>query len=203
MKTNHSINQFLPGVILALALIATSVQVNAQNKWNKHKSDKNKDREEYRNERSNSSEHDEDRDDDEDRGGNKHYKRYNSDRNNDNCEYNQHYSQRPDYSQRSYSNHPQYGRVCQRFDHEPVIFRHSHGDYYYSDNQFYTYRDGIGYCPIESPREVYFNDLPFDCNRVQLNGQVFFRHGNLYFSHSQRGYEIVPSPPQFNFSLRF
>ena len=203
MKAIQLIRPFLPGVIFSFALMATSLEVSAQNCRNNYKSNRNNDREEYRNERSNSSEHDEDRNDDEDGGNKKHYKKYKSDRNNENYEYNQHYSQRPNCSQRSYSNHPQYGRVHESFDQEPVIFRNSHGDYYYSDNQFYTYRDGIGYCEVEPPREVYFTDLPFDCNRVYVNGHTFFRNGDLYFSHSPRGYVIVPPPLAINFSIRF
>jgi hypothetical protein len=50
---------------------------------------------------------------------------------------------------------------------------------------------------------VYFRDLPFSCNRVHVNNQLYFRHGDLYFSHSPRGYVIVPSPIEVNFSVRF
>lgn len=99
--------------------------------------------------------------------------------------------------------HPKYGRVYQKFDQKPTIFRHSNGNYYYSRNQFYTYRDGIGYCVAEAPRHVYFRDLPFSCNRVRVNGQVYFRNGDLYFRHSPRGYVMVPSPVEVNLSVKF
>jgi hypothetical protein len=107
------------------------------------------------------------------------------------------------YPHRNYFEHPHYGRVYSRFDHDPIIFRHSHGNYFYSDNHFYVYRDGIGYCSVEPPRNVYFSELPFDCSRVRINGQVFFRNGDLFFQLSRRGYVIVPSPIEVRFSARF
>lgn len=202
MKAIPSITRFLPGVILSIALMATSIEVSAQNNRNKHKFDNNKDKEEYRDDHSNSSDHFEGRNDERSED-HKHYKGHNRDRDDDNYVYSDRSYSRPTHYEHNCYTHPAYGRVYQRFDDQPIVFRHSHGDYYYHGTQFYTYRDGVGYCPAESPREVYFNDLPFECNRVHVNGQVFFRHGELYFSHSNRGYVIVPSPLEVNFSLRF
>lgn len=201
MKTIQPIRPFLLVLILSLAM-ATSLEVSSKN-YRNNKSDRDTDHKEYRDDRSYSSDDDDDDDDDDDRGDKKHYKKHKSNRNNGHYEYSQRYSERPNHYQKRYSNHPKYGRVYQRFDHNPYVFRHSHGNYYYSDNQFYTYRDGIGYCATEPPRQVYFRDLPFNCSRENVNGQVFFRNGDLYFSHSPRGYEIVPAPIHVNFSIGF
>lgn len=202
MKAIQSTRQFLPAIIFTAALMSLSFNGSAKNYRNYNKSDRDRDRKEYRDDNSNSSDHWKGRNDDR-HGNKKHFKEYNHDRNDRDYQYSQRYSNGRDYERQHYYNHPQYGRVYQRFDDQPIVFRHSHGDYYYHGNQFYTYRDGVGYCPSETPRDVYFRDLPFDCNRLQVNGQVFFRHGDLYFSHSSRGYLIVPSPLQLNFSLRF
>ena len=203
MKANQSIRQFLPVVILSFIMMATTLEASSQNRRNNDNSDKNSNHKEYRNDRSKSSNHSVAKNDGRN-GDRKHYTERNSGRNNGNYAYNEHNSGRHyNDHQQAYTNHPRYGRVYQRFDHTPYVFRHSHGNYYYSDNQFYTYREGIGYCASEPPRNVYFNELPFECSRVHVNGQVYFRNGDLYFSHSPRGYVIVPAPLAINFSLRF
>ena len=85
----------------------------------------------------------------------------------------------------------------------PVVFHHNRDDYYYYGNHFYTYRRGIGYCVVEPPREMYFSSLPVECERVYVNGHIFFRNGDLFFQLSPRGYAIVSSPIQNNVSARF
>jgi len=203
MKAIQSLRQFLPVVIFSFIMMATSLEASSQNHRNENKSNKNNDRKEYRNDRSNSSNHSVARNDGRN-GDRKHYSVRSSDRNNGNYAYDRHNSGRGyNDHQQAYTTHPRYSRVYQRFEHTPYVFRHSHGNYYYSDNQFYTYRDGIGYCVSEAPRDVYFNELPFECSRVNINGRVFFRNGDLYFSHSSRGYVIVPAPLAINLSLRF
>jgi len=201
MKAIQSIGRFLPGVIISFALMSASLEVSSQNKGN-HKFDKNKDRKEYRNDHSNSSHYSDGRNDGR-RDDKKYYSKHKEARNDGNYEYSQRYSKRSYQADRDYFNHPKYGRVYQRFDDKPIVFRHSHGDYYYSGNQFYTYRNGIGYCATETPRQVYFQDLPFSCSRVRVNNHEYYRHNNLYFSYSPRGYVIVPSPIEVNFSVRF
>lgn len=203
MKAIQSIPHFIPVVFFSFALMAASLEGSSQNNRNKgHQSDKNRDRKEYRYDHSSASKHYS-----KNKGGHKgdknYYKANHSKGSNDNYSYGDQYANRDYHSKKSYYNHPKYGRVYQKFDNKPTVLRHTHGSYYYSGNQFYTYHDGIGYCRAEPPRHVYFNDLPYNCNRVQVNGQVFFRHGELYFSHSPRGYVMVPSPLEVNFSLRF
>lgn len=107
------------------------------------------------------------------------------------------------HDKRNYYDHPGYGRVYHRFEGKPYILRHSHGDYYYSGNRFYTYHEGIGYCVTEPPRHVYFRELPFRCTRIYANGCEYYRNGDLFFRLSARGYVIVPAPVEINVSVRF
>lgn len=191
----YTTRQLLPVAIFSFALLSASLEVNAQPRWKEH-SNKHKHHKEYKDERAYHSGHSGNRDG-WSKGNKKHYK----DR--DDYRYDRHYSHKHYDSRRDCYDHPKYGRVYHRFDHQPVVFRHSHGDYYYSGNQFYTYRDGIGYCMVDAPRRVYFRELPFNCTRVYANGHEYYRHGELYFSLSNRGYIIVPAPVEVNFSVRF
>lgn len=202
MKAPHLLRQFVPVAIISFALMALSIEVSSQNNRNKNKSKKNNDRKEYRFDHSSHSNHSVD--------GNyghksdkKHYKEYHSGNDKGNYKYSQHYSKKNYHSRNDYFNHPKYGRVYQKFEQKPVIFRHSHGNYYYSQDRFYTYHDGVGYCVSEPPRQVYFRDLPFNCSRVHVNGHEYYRNGNLYFSHSPRGYVIVQPPLSINLAVRF
>lgn len=195
MKTIHAIRQYLPVVFFSFALMAASGEVTAQNNRNNNKSDKKSDHKEYSNSQlvRNDNRH----------GDGRSYERQHSDRKNGSYVYSERNSKKQNYSHKNYSNHPKYGRVYQSFDHNPLVFRHSHGNYYYSGNNFYSYRRGIGYYVVEPPRQVYFRDLPFRCERVYAHGQAYYRNGDLFFSYSPRGYVIVPSPFQVNFSVRF
>lgn len=113
------------------------------------------------------------------------------------------YLSRNNRTQSNYFNHPQYGRVYRRFDRNPIVFENSRGNYYYSNNNFYRYNDGIGYCMVEPPRDIYFSNLPIECEQVYINDQEYFRNGDLYFQLSNRGYFIVPSPIELRISARF
>ena len=202
MKTINSIRQYFPVVFFSLAMMIASVEVTAQNHRNNNKSDKNSDRREYRNNDRSEKEYDRKSGNDYGYRDGKNYERHNSGKKNGNYEYSEGYLKK-NYSHKNYSNHPKYGKVYQRFDHSPVIFKHSRGNYFYSGNNFYSYRSGIGYYVVEPPRQVYFRDLPFRCERVYSHGHEYYRNGDLYFSYSPRGYVIVPSPFQINLSVRF
>lgn len=196
MKTIHSLRQYLPVVFFTLALMAASGEVTAQKHQKNNKSDKNSEYKKYKNDHSGKYEN---RESEDSENFEKHY----SGKNKGNYAYSERYSKKQKYSHNNYSNHPKYGRVYQRFDHNPVVFRHSRGNYYYSGNNFYNYRRGIGYYVVEPPRQVYFSDLPFRCERVYTHGHEYYRNGDLYFNYSPRGYVIVPSPFQVNLSVRF
>jgi len=201
MKAIQSIRYFLPVVIFSFIMMAASLEASSQNRRNNHKSDKNNERKEYRGDRSDN--HSVARNNVRS-GDRNHYEGHKSDGNHGDYSYSEHNSgRRYNGHQQAYTNHPRYGRVYQTFEHKPYVFRHSHGNYYYSDNQFYTYRDRIGYSVSEPPRDVYFDELPFECSRVHVNGHDLYRNGDLYFSHSTRGYIIVPPPLAINFSIGF
>jgi len=69
----------------------------------------------------------------------------------------------------NYYNHPRYGRVYQRFDHNPFVFNSNRGNYYYYGNHFYNYRQGIGYCMIEPPLNI-FNEIQM--RLIDLKGYI-------------------------------
>lgn len=200
MKTIDNLRQILPLVILSTILIASTVEVNAQNHRGEGKKGNGHERKEYR---------ESDRDDDrtaynewrDDREGNYEHKNWNN-RGNDKG-YRPKYNSRYKHYDSDYYEHPRYGRVYQRFDCNPVVFHHDRDNYYYYGNHFYNYRRGVGYCVVEPPRHVYFRQLPVDCERVYVNGDIFFRNGDVFFQLSPRGYSIVPSPVQIRISARF
>jgi len=195
MKTIDNLRKYLPVVIFSTILIASTVEVNAQNYQKEGKKENGRERKEYR---------DSDRDDN--RTAN-NYRRDDRDRNyeqkswNDR-EYRPKYSKKNKYHKADYFEHPRYGRVYQRFDRNPVVFHHDRDDYYYYGDRFYSYRRGVGYCVVEPPRNVYFRQLPVHCERVYVNGNVLFRNGDLFFKLSNRGYALV-NLPGVSISARF
>lgn len=202
MKTIENFRKYFPVVTIALFLLASNIEAGAQNRNNHKKgNERTKDKKEYKQsdrsgERTANKEWRDDRTE-----SNRDYRNY---ENRDNRDGNhQKYSKKNNYAQRNYFNHPKYGKVYQRFDHNPVVFRHSHGNYYYSGNNFYSYQRAVGYYVVEPPRQVYFRDLPFRCERVYSQGHEYYRNGDLFFSYSPRGYVIVPSPFQANLFVRF
>lgn len=195
MKTIDHLRKYLPVVIFSTILIASTVEVNAQNYRKEGKKEKGNDRKEYR---------ESGRDDN--RTAN-NYQRNDRDRNyeqkswNDR-EYRPKYSKKNKYQKSDYFEHPRYGRVYQRFDRNPVVFHHDRDNYYYYGDRFYSYRRGVGYCVVEPPRNVYFRQLPVNCERVYVNGNVLFRNGDLFFKLSNRGYALV-NLPGVSISARF
>lgn len=184
MKAINSLSQILP-VVLFSAILFGATNTSAQNHWKKDKRDRNEYRERDYN-----------------RNNDREYSYRNDNRHNDESAYRSVYYNRSRHDSR-YFEHPRYGRVYERFDYNPIVFHHSRDNYYYYGNQFYTYRRGVGYCIVEPPRNVYFRTLPAECERVYINGNVFFRHGDLFFQFSPRGYSIVTSPAQVRITARF
>jgi len=195
MKTIDNLRKYLPVVIFSTILIASTVEVNAQNRWKEGKKENGHDRKEYQesDRRDDRTAYNDRRDD---RGGNYERKNWN------NREYRPKYSNRNKHYESDYFEHPRYGRVYQRFDHNPVVFHHDRDDYYYYGDRFYSYRRGVGYCVVDASRNVYFRELPVACERVQVNGNVLFRNGDLYFQLSRRGYALV-NLPAISISARF
>jgi hypothetical protein len=195
MKTINRLRKYLPVVIFSTILIASAVEVKAQDYRKEGKKEKGNDRKEYREySRDNDRTANNYRGDDRDRNyGQKSW----NDR-----EYHPKYSKKYKNQKSDYFEHPKYGRVYQRFDRNPVVFHHDRDDYYYYGNRFYRYRKGVGYCVVEPPRNVYFRQLPMNCERVQVNGNVLFRNGDLFFKFSPRGYALV-NLPGVSISARF
>ena len=199
MKTLDNFRQYLPVLMLATAMIASTVVASAEDHHKEGKRGNGRERNEYR---------ESGRDDDrtaynnrrDDRDGS--YERKNWNNREDDREYRQKYNNRNKHYESEYFEHPRYGRVYQRFDHNPVVFHNDRDDYYYYGNHFYSYRRGVGYCVVDAPRNVYFRELPVDCERVQVNGNVLFRNGDLYFQLSPRGYALV-NLPGISISARF
>jgi len=200
MKTIDYLRHYLPVVTISAILIASTLEASAKNHHNKGKSGKGHDRNEYREPSRNF-----EKKSNYDSRNRKYGERDDRDREYRTSRNDYH----PQYSKKHYSskpycyNHPKYGQVDNRFEHNPIVFRHQHGDYYYSGNNFYRYHDGIGYCRAEPPRGVYFSYLPVECSRVYVNGQLLFRKGALYFASSPRGYVLFPAPNQIHLSVRF
>ena len=199
MKTLDNFRQYLPVLMLATAMIASTVVASAEDHHKEGKKENGRERKEYRESR-----HDDDRtaynNRRDDRDGS--YERKNWNNREDDREYRQKYNNRNKHYESEYFEHPRYGRVYQRFDHNPVVFHNDRDDYYYYGNHFYSYRRGVGYCVVDAPRNVYFRELPVDCERVQVNGNVLFRNGDLYFQLSRRGYALV-NLPGVSISARF
>lgn len=199
MKTTFNLRQYFPVLTISLVLVASSIDVSAQNRRSENKH-KESNKTEYQNKKQHGKTVSEysgksNREGSYDKKGVKNRKF--------NKVYRPQYSRNLKHAKPDYFNHPKYGRVYQRFDHNPVVFKYDRGNYYYFNDHFYTYRRGVGYCVVETPGNIYFEHLPFNCNRVVVNGNVLFRNGDLYFRLSRRGYALVSNPIEIRFSARF
>jgi hypothetical protein len=199
MNTLNNFRQYFPVLMLATAMSVSTVEVSAQNNRKEGKKENGHERKEYQ-----ESERRDDlivyKDRRDDREGNYGRKDWNDRENNK--VYRPKYYNRNKHYESDYYQHPRYGRVYERFDRNPLVFHHDRDDYYYYGNHFYSYRKGVGYCVVDAPRNVYFRELPVDCERVQVNGNVLFRNGDLYFQLSRRGYALV-NLPGISISARF
>ncbi len=199
MKTLNNYRQYFPVLLLATAMIVSTVAASAEGHHKEGKKGNGRERNEYR---------ESGRDDDrtvynnirDNRDGNYKHKNWNSRENHK--EYRPKYANKYKHYDSDYYEHPRYGRVYQRFDRNPVVFHHDRDDYYYYGNHFYSYRRGVGYCVVDAPRNVYFRQLPVACERVYVNGNVLFRNGDLFFQLSPRGYALV-NLPSISISARF
>ena len=192
MKTIDNLSQYLSVVIFSILLFASTVGASAQNYRSEGKKGKGYERKEYR-----ESGKDDDRMVYVDRKGGYEKRNWND------REYRPKYNNRHKHYDADYFEHPKYGRVYQRFDRNPIVFHHDRNDYYYYGDHFYTYRRGTGYCVVEPPRNVYFSTLPVECERVYVDGHLLFRHGDLFFQLSPRGYVIATSPVGIHISAHF
>lgn len=202
MKTIDNLRQYLPVAAISFVMLASSVPVLAQGHHGEGRRDNEHEhgKKEYReSERDNYRTANNNWNDDRDRNYEK--RRWNE--RDDRSEYHPQYARTYRYGDSEYFEHPRYGRVYQRFDRTPIVLRHDRDDYYYYRDHFYTYRPGIGYCAVEFPRNIFFSQLPLDCDQVYIDGRLFFRNGDLYFRHYPDGYRVVPSPIGITITARF
>lgn len=83
------------------------------------------------------------------------------------------------------------------------VFRHSHGDYYFYNNRFFSYDPFRGYYAVTFPYQTIFSWLPAGYDEVMVDGQIYFRYGNLFFVETPVGYRIVPPPAGIYVSINF
>lgn len=110
------------------------------------------------------------------------------------------YSYYNPYSYRNdkyYYHHHYYGHVIRRFVYEPQIYIHNHIRYYCYDGYFFRYRRGVGYVLVDIPFGMAFEYLPNDYDRVFINGYLYFRVGNLFFEHTNYGFQLVHYPERY------
>lgn len=96
-----------------------------------------------------------------------------------------------------YYHHPKYGHVIKRFVVKPVVFVFNHTPFYCYDGYFFNYRRGVGYILTDLPYGVVFPELPYDYERVFINGYLYYRVGNLFFEYDGFGYRLVYYPELF------
>lgn len=97
------------------------------------------------------------------------------------------------YNRRYEYHHPQYGHVYRRFHTSPIRLRYANGDIFFAAGNYYRYYRGVGYVRIAVPRNVVFYNLPFQCERVRVGPQVYYRYGNLVFERYNHGFRLAPS----------
>lgn len=92
---------------------------------------------------------------------------------------------------------PNYGHTVKHFKGKPVVFHTSSSRFYFYNDHFYRYHNGIGYIWVESPYGMIFPQLPNGSVLVHIGGRPYFRYGNVWFVHHRRGYEVVSVPARF------
>ena len=90
-----------------------------------------------------------------------------------------------------------YGDVLRRFTYTPYVFVHNFRRYYCYNGHFFRYHRGVGYVLIDIPFGFSFEYLPANYERVYINGYLYFRVGNLFFEHSNLGFQLVHYPERY------
>ncbi len=98
---------------------------------------------------------------------------------------------------RYYYHHPVYGHVIRKFVYRPNVFIHNHYQYYCYDGHFFRYLRGVGYVLVDIPFGIVFNELPYEYERVYINGYLYFRVGNLFFEMTDFGFQLVHYPERY------
>jgi hypothetical protein len=98
---------------------------------------------------------------------------------------------------RNYAYHPRYGHVIKRFVVRPIILSHNNIRYYCYDGHFFRHLRGVGYVLVDIPFGIVFNTLPYEYERVYINGYLYFRIGNLFFERTNFGFSLVHYPERY------
>ena len=89
------------------------------------------------------------------------------------------------------------------YNYHPVAFRHDHGQFYFHEDRFYRYHEHYGYIIVENPYEVVFTTMPYGYRRIIVDGVVYYKYGNLFFSYTPYGYQLIPRKHWIYLSARF
>ncbi|MDR2911546.1 MAG: hypothetical protein LBV47_09345 [Bacteroidales bacterium] len=98
---------------------------------------------------------------------------------------------------RYYVHHPIYGHVIRRFTVRPIIFNHNNIRYYCYDGHFFRQIRGVGYVLVDIPFGITFNVLPHNYERVHINGDLYFRIGNMFFERTNFGFILIHYPERY------
>lgn len=98
---------------------------------------------------------------------------------------------------RYYVHHPVYGHVIRKFTVRPVIFNHNGIKYYCYDGHFFRRVRGIGYVLVDIPFGMTFDSLPRSYERVHINGDLYFRIGNIFFERTNFGFVLIHYPERY------
>jgi hypothetical protein len=99
--------------------------------------------------------------------------------------------------------HNRYGNVVLRFAIAPVVIRHTYGDYYFSDGDYYRFYPEVGYVMVDAPNSLYFSYVPENCQRVSHHGGEYYTNGDMCFVKSRKGFRLVNAPSGIHLSFRF
>ncbi|MBL4560618.1 MAG: hypothetical protein JKX79_06490 [Labilibaculum sp.] len=99
--------------------------------------------------------------------------------------------------------HNRYGNVVLRFAVAPLVIRHTYGDYFYSDGDYYRFYPEVGYVRVDAPNSLYFSYVPDNCQRVSHRGGEYYTNGDMCFVKSRRGFRLVNTPSGIHLSVRF
>ena len=99
--------------------------------------------------------------------------------------------------------HDRYGNVVLRFAVAPVVIRHSYGDYYFSDGDYYRFYPEVGYVVVDAPNSLYFSYVPDNCHRILHHGNEYYTNGDMCFVKYRNGFRLVSAPAGIHLSLRF
>ncbi len=96
-----------------------------------------------------------------------------------------------------YYHHNYYGHVMRKFEYRPQIYIHNNVKYYCYDGNFFRYHKGVGYVLVDMPFGMTFNYLPKDYEKVYINGYLYYRVGNVFFEHTNYGFQLVHYPERY------